>query len=71
MYLSTTESWWIFEFGLQRQYPLIQKNPYHLLEEQLVMFDDKENMFIIANETKVQETSFLLWFGAKTKYPKV
>jgi len=40
-YVSTVESyWWIFEFSLQHQYPPVTKLQYHLLEEQLIVFDE-------------------------------
>ena len=38
----------IFEFSLQHQYSVVQKFQYHLLGDKLVMFDDKENVFNIA-----------------------
>jgi len=70
-YVSAVESCWrIFEFTLQHQYPSVTKLQYHLPGEQLIVFDDREDLFNIVDEPNAQETMLTMWFEANKAYPE-
>jgi len=67
-HVSAVESCWlIFEF----KYPLVTKLQYHLPGEQLVVFDDKKDLFSIVDKTNAQETMLTMWFEANKAYQKL
>jgi len=41
-----------------------------LLGEQLIMFNDREDLFSIANEPEVQKMMLTMWLKANKEYPE-
>jgi len=41
-----------------------------LLGEQLAVFNDREDLFNIANELEAQKTMLTMWFEANKEYPE-
>ncbi|XP_010274376.1 PREDICTED: uncharacterized protein LOC104609704 [Nelumbo nucifera] len=70
-YISSFEACWrIYEFPLQQRNPLVERLQYHL-ENQQVVFDDRDNIANIVSRVTEQRTMLTAWFETNAIYAKV
>ncbi|KAF7820632.1 uncharacterized protein G2W53_026087 [Senna tora] len=70
-YISPCEAVWrIFGFDINFHEPSIERIPFHLLDQQGVVFPDNAPIDSVVLNATVKQTKFLAWFEANKKYPK-
>ncbi|XP_021729317.1 uncharacterized protein LOC110696333 [Chenopodium quinoa] len=70
-YVSAIEACWrIFEFDLQHQYPSTELLQFHLPGEQFVVFNDNDDLHIVLERPRLQQTMLTMWFQANKDFPE-
>jgi hypothetical protein len=70
-YVSTLEVMWrIFKFDMHEWLPTIQRLQYHLPNQQMVLFDDDDDVQEVATRSAISRTMLTEWFKINKK-PKV
>ncbi|KAF7807290.1 uncharacterized protein G2W53_039451 [Senna tora] len=70
-YISPCEAVWrIFGFGINFREPSVERLPFHLPDQQGVVFPDNAPIDAVVFNATVKQTKFLAWFEANNKYPK-
>ncbi|KAF7812511.1 helicase-like protein [Senna tora] len=70
-YISPCEAVWrIFGFDINFHEPSVDHLPFHLPDQQGVVFPDNAPIDAVVFNATVKQTKFLAWFEAKNKYPK-
>ncbi|KAF7812812.1 ATP-dependent DNA helicase PIF1 [Senna tora] len=70
-YISACESAWrIFGFDINYREPSVERLPFHLLNEEGIIFNDDDPFEDVVNDATIKETKFLAWFEANKRYPK-
>ncbi|KAF7814740.1 uncharacterized protein G2W53_028709 [Senna tora] len=70
-YISACEAAWrIFGFDINYREPSVEHLPFHLPNEQGIIFNDDDPIEDVVNDGTIKETKFLAWFEANKRYPK-
>ncbi|KAF1877984.1 hypothetical protein Lal_00039791 [Lupinus albus] len=70
-YISPSEACWrIFGFPIHRRQPAVERLYFHLPGEQLVYFNDNDEIDNILSRPTVSESMFTSWMEANKQYPK-
>ena len=68
-YISTSEACWrIFQFDLQYRDPAVERLPFHLENEQQVIFPDSTDLDKIVTREGSKSTKFIQWMEANKIY---
>ncbi|KAF7839626.1 uncharacterized protein G2W53_008108 [Senna tora] len=69
-YISPCEATWrIFRFDINFREPTVKRLPFHLPNQQGIIFQDDDNIDDVVANASVKETKFLAWFEANKCYP--
>ncbi|KAF7810574.1 ATP-dependent DNA helicase PIF1 [Senna tora] len=69
-YISQCEATWrIFGFDINFKEPTVERLPFHLPNQQGIIFHDDDNIDDVVVNASVKETKFLAWFEANKCYP--
>ncbi len=67
-YVSTSEIMWhMFKFDMHEQYPTIERLQYHLPSQQMVLFDDDDDVQEVATQSAISRTMLKQWFKINQK----
>ncbi|KAF7826981.1 uncharacterized protein G2W53_018145 [Senna tora] len=70
-YISAYEAAWrIFGFDINFREPSVERLPFHLPDQQGVVFGDHDSIDSVVFNATVKQTKFLAWFEANKRYPK-
>ncbi len=62
-YVSTSEAaWHIFKFDMHEQFPTVERLQYHLPNQQMVLFDDDDDVQEVATRSAISRTMLTKWF---------
>ncbi len=62
-YVSASEAaWCIFKFDMHEQFPTVERLQYHLLNQQIVLFDDDDDVQEVATQSAISRTMLTEWF---------
>jgi len=62
-YVSASKAaWCIFKFDMHKQFPTIERLQYHLPNQQMVMFDDDDDVQEMATRSAISRTMLTEWF---------
>ncbi len=67
-YVSTLEATWrIFKFDMHERFPTVECLQYHLPNQQMVLFDDDDDVQEVATRSAISRTMFTEWFKTNKK----
>jgi len=67
-YVSASEvTWHIFKFDIHEQFPTIEHLQYHLPNQQMVLFDDDDDVQEVATRSAISGTTLTEWFKTNQK----
>jgi hypothetical protein len=67
-YVSTLEATWcIFKFDMHERFPAIERLQYHLPNQQMVLFDDDDDVQEMATRSTISRTMLTEWFKTNQK----
>lgn len=70
-YLSSCEAAWrIFSFDIHHREPAVERLPFHLPNEQCVVFGDDDHIESVLDKQNISNTKFLAWMDANKRYPE-
>jgi hypothetical protein len=62
-YVFASESTWcIFKFDMHEWFPTVERLQYHLPNQQMVLFNDDDDVQEVATESAISRTMFTKWF---------
>jgi len=62
-YVSASEGTWrIFKFDMHERFPTVERLQYHLPNQQMVMFDDDDDVQEVATRSAISRTMLTEWF---------
>jgi hypothetical protein len=62
-YVSTSEATRrIFKFDMHEQFPIVERLQYHLPNQQMVLFDDDDDVQEVATRSAISRTMLIKWF---------
>jgi len=62
-YVSTSEATWcIFKFDMHERFPIIEHLQYHLPNQQMVLFDDDDDVHEVATRSAISRMMLIKWF---------
>jgi hypothetical protein len=62
-YVSTSEAMWhIFKFDMHERFPTVERLQYHLPNQQMVLFDDDDDVQEVATWLAISRTMLIEWF---------
>jgi hypothetical protein len=62
-YVSTSEAAWrIFKFDVHERFPTIERLQYHLPNQQMVLFNDDDDVQEVATRLAISRTMLTEWF---------
>jgi len=62
-YVSTSEVVWrIFKFNMHEWFPIVERLQYHLPNQQMVLFDDDDDVQEVAAQLAISRTMLTEWF---------
>jgi hypothetical protein len=62
-YVSASEAAWrIFKFDMHEWFPTVERLQYHLPNQQMVLFDDEDDVQEVATRSAISRTMFTEWF---------
>ncbi len=62
-YVSASEvTWRIFKFDMHERFPTVERLQYHLPNQQMVLFDDDDDVQEVATRSAISRTMFTDWF---------
>ena len=68
-YISPCDGIWrLFGFQMMIREPAVERLPFHLPNEQSIIFDDNDPIDMVANRSETLTNKFLAWFKANVKY---
>jgi len=71
-YLSPYESMWrIFAFNIHVRWLAIKKSSFHLPNQKVAMFSDREKIDYVLARNYEKRTLLLAWVDVNVKYPEV
>jgi hypothetical protein len=69
-YIGPSEACWhLFEFTMHEEKPSIYRLPVHLENEQMVFFDDDDDLEQVEDRAANKDTQLMGWFKANQEYP--
>ena len=70
-YIGPTEACWhLFEFKMHEEKPSVYRLPVHLENEQMVFFDDDDDLEEVENRAANKDSQLMAWFKANQTYPE-
>jgi len=67
-YVSASEAVWrIFKFDMHERFPTVERLQYHLPNQQMVLFDDDDDVHEVATRLSISRTMFTKWFKINRK----
>ncbi|GKE72369.1 hypothetical protein Tco_1534410, partial [Tanacetum coccineum] len=68
-YLSAYEAAWrIYDFDIHYRFPPVERLPFHLPNEQSVIFDERDSLDYTFDKASVNETKFQAWMETNMTY---
>ncbi|XP_019240131.1 PREDICTED: uncharacterized protein LOC109220120 [Nicotiana attenuata] len=68
-YISATEACWrIFKFGIHHREPAVERLPFHLEGQNLIIFEEERRAESVLSTPGIEVTKFTEWFEANKKY---
>jgi hypothetical protein len=62
-YVSALEAaWCIFKFDMHERFPTVERLQYHLPNQQMVLFDDDDDVHEVAAQSTISRTMLMEWF---------
>jgi hypothetical protein len=62
-YVSALEATWrIFKFDMYERFPTVERLQYHLPNQQMVMFDNDDDVEEVATQSAISRTMHTKWF---------
>jgi len=62
-YVFTSEVVWrIFKFDMHERFPAVERLQYHLPNQQMVLFDDDDDVQEVATQLAISKTMLMEWF---------
>jgi hypothetical protein len=62
-YVSASEvAWCIFKFDMHEQFPTVERLKYHLPNQQMVLFDDDDDVQEVVTRSAISRTMLTEWF---------
>ncbi len=61
MYLHRKQ-WCIFKFDMHERFPIVEHLQYHLPNQQMVLFDDDDDVQEVATQSAISKTMLMEWF---------
>ncbi len=62
-YVFTSEAMWrIFKFDMHKRFPAVECLQYHLPNQQMVLFDDDDDVQEVATRSAIFRTMLIEWF---------
>ncbi len=62
-YVSASEATWrIFKFDIHEWFPTVERLQYHLPNQQMVLFDDDDDVHEVATRSAISRTMLTEWF---------
>jgi hypothetical protein len=62
-YVSASEAAWrIFKFDMHERFPTVERLQYHLPNQQMVLFDDDDDVQEVATRLAISRMMFTEWF---------
>jgi hypothetical protein len=62
-YVSASEAMWcIFKFDMHERFPVVKRLQYHLPNQQMVLFDDDDDVQEVAARSTISRTMLTKWF---------
>ncbi len=62
-YVSASEAaWCIFKFDMHERFPTVERLQYHLPNQQMVLFDDDDDVHEVAAQSTISRTMLMEWF---------
>ncbi len=62
-YVSASEAvWHIFKFDIHERFPTVEHLQYHLPNQQMVLFDDDNDVWEVATRSAISRTMLTEWF---------
>ncbi len=55
-------AWRIFKFEMHERFPTIERLQYHLPNQQMVLFDDDDDVHEVATQSTISITMLTEWF---------
>ncbi len=55
-------TWRIFKFDMHERFPAIERLQYHLPNQQMVLFDDNDDVLEVAARSAISRTMLTEWF---------
>jgi hypothetical protein len=55
-------AWQIFKFDMHEQFPIVKRLQYHLPNQQMVMFDDDDDVHEVTTRLAISKTMLMEWF---------
>jgi len=60
-------AWCIFKFDMHERFPTIERLQYHLPNQQLVLFDNDDDVQEVATRSAISRTMLIKWFKTNQK----
>jgi hypothetical protein len=62
-HVSTSEAaWCIFKFDMHERFPIVEHLQYHLPNQQMVLFDDDDDVQEVVTRLAISRTMLIEWF---------
>jgi hypothetical protein len=62
-YVSASEAAWrIFKFDMHERFPIVERLQYHLPNQQMVLFDDDDDVQEMTTRSAISKTLLIKWF---------
>jgi hypothetical protein len=62
-YVSTSKATWhIFKFDMHERFPTVERLQYHLPNQQMVLFDDDDDVQEVVTRSAISRTMLTKWF---------
>ncbi len=55
-------TWCIFKFDMHERFPVVERRQYHLPNQQMVLFDDDDDVHEMAAQSSISRTMLTEWF---------
>jgi hypothetical protein len=69
-YIGPTQACWhMYELPMHGEKPTVYCLPVHLQNEQMVFFDDNDDLEVVENRATAKDTHLMGWFKANQTYP--
>jgi hypothetical protein len=67
-YVSASEvAWRIFKFDMHERFPIVERLQYHLPNQQMVLFDDDDDVQEVATRSAISKMMLTEWFKTKNQ----